>query len=502
MALPASVLATATATVATPAIVITEMSPGTAVSGSQEFIELYNQSTQAVNLNAEQWQVQIASSKATSWDSAKSVALTGVFYPGTYMLLSSNYTATGDTQSYLQQYASVQFSSGLTATSGHIRLVHTVNNVATEVDRLEWSTQTSGVYISPGIGGSNAFALDSALDAGSSIKRKTDANHVFIAGTDVAQNFAVSPCPSPTANNVAPSVPLADSATGPLATTVDITNPLCVTTSGETDPESEIPTANIEPPAVLIPAETTTVTTSATTPAIPAADAGLSAPQITELLPNPGTPRTDATDEFVELYNPNAAAFDLSGFILEAGLTGNKHYAFPAGTTIPAHAFVAYFSETTKLSLSNTSGKVVLRDPLQRIIAQSDVYDTAKDDLAWARANGAWYWTTSATPNAANVIQQPVAKTKKSSSTTSAAKKSSAAAKTASSKKSATTNGTQLASNTVEDTPLHPLTLAVVGGFALLYGAYEYRRDMANKFYQFRRYREARREARQQSKGR
>lgn len=501
IALPVSALATAT-TVTTPSILITEMSPGTTVSGSQEFIELYNQSTQAINLSTEQWQLQIASSKATTWDGAKNVALTGTFYPGTYLLLSSNYTATGDTQSYLQQYASAQFSSGLTATSGHIRLVHTVNSVVSEVDRLEWSTQTNGTYTSAGIGGSSVFALDSAIDAGSSIKRKTDASHVFMTNTDVTQNFAVSPCPSPTANNVAPATPLANTVVSPLPTAVDITNPLCTPVSSDPVQESEIPAADTEPPVVLLPTEVVATTTAAATPTIPAADAGLSAPQITELLPNPGSPHTDAVDEFVELYNPNAVAFDLSGFILEAGLTGNKHYTFPAGTTIPAHAFVAYFSETTKLSLSNTSGKVILQDPLQRTIAQSEVYGTAKDDLAWARANGTWYWTTQPTPNATNVIQEPVAKTKKSSSTASSSKKSAATAKTTSSKKTATTGATQLASTTVEDTPLHPLTLAVVGGFAILYGAYEYRRDMANKFYQFRRYREARRETRRQPKGR
>lgn len=499
--LPASAFAVDADTPAIQPVLITEMQPGTAVSGSQEFIELYNQSTNAINLSAEQWQVQITSSKATTWEGAKSITLAGTFYPGTYMLLSSNYTVAGDTQSYLQHYASAQFSAGLTASSGHIRLVRTVNATVTEVSRLEWSTQTNGAYTSPGIGGSPTFMLDSAIDTTSSIKRKTDANHVFMASSDVTQNFAVSSCPSPTANNTAPNTPFADTVVGPLPTSVDITNPLCESAPGNTGESGELPPSNSEPPAVLLPNETVSATNTSATPSIPAADIGLSAPQITELLPNPGSPRTDAVDEFVELYNPNATAFDLSGFILEAGLTGNKHFTFPAGTTIPAHGFVTYFSETTKLSLSNTSGKVVLRDPLQRVIAQTDAYDTAKDDVAWARANGSWYWTTQPTPNASNVIKQPAAKAKKAASS-STSKKSTVTAKTASTKKPTSTDTTQLASTTVADTPLHPLTLAVVGAFALLYGAYEYRNDVANKLYQLRRYREARREARRQPKGR
>lgn len=497
---PASTLAAASVPATMSPIVITEMQPGTATSGSQEFIELYNQSTQAINLTAEQWQIQIGSSKATTWDSAKAVALTGMFYPGTYIVISSNYTAAGETQSYMQQYASAQFTAGLTSTSGHIRLTHVVNGLVTEADKLEWSTQSSGSYVSPGIGGASTLALDTSISAGSSIKRMTDVNHVFLTSTDLVQNFAVSPCPSPTANNAAPANPLPSTAVAPLPTIIDITNPLCTVTSG-TGSDDEIPVPSTEPPAILLPSDTVPTNTQPT-PAIPAADAGLSAPQITELLPNPGSPRTDATDEFVELYNPNTVSFDLSGFVLEAGLTGNKHYTFPQGTTIAGNSFMALFSQTTKLSLSNTSGKVVLLDPLQRVIAQSNVYDTAKDDVAWARANGAWYWTTQPTPNAANVIRQPVTKAKKSSSSTTKTKKSSTTAKTTSSKKTTAPTDTQLASTTVEDTPIHPLTLAVVGGFAVLYGAYEYRRDMANKLYQLRAYREARRENRRAAKGR
>jgi len=84
----------------TSPILITEMSPGTEVSASQEFIELYNQSTQAIDLNAGNWQLQIASSKATSWDKAKTISLDGTFYPGTYLLVSSDYKASGYNKSY------------------------------------------------------------------------------------------------------------------------------------------------------------------------------------------------------------------------------------------------------------------------------------------------------------------------------------------------------------------------------------------------------------------
>jgi hypothetical protein len=55
--------------------------------------------------------------------------------------------------------------------------------------------------------------------------------------------------------------------------------------------------------------------------AIPDSDAGLAAPQISEVLPNPTPPATDAEGEFIELYNSNNNIFDLSGFSLQAGNT-------------------------------------------------------------------------------------------------------------------------------------------------------------------------------------
>lgn len=215
---------------------------------------------------------------------------------------------------------------------------------------------------------------------------------------------------------------------------------------------------------------------AATAPAIPLSDIGLMAPQINEVLPNPGGSGNDTTDEFIELYNPNSRSFDLSGFVLQTGLTTPRKYVFPAGTSLPATSFVAFYSETTGLSLSNTSSQAVLLDPTGNSISASDVYKNAKDGQSWSLAKGKWYWTMSVTPNAANVIKQP-AVSKKSAT-------SSKAGKTLNAKKTA---GDYASSDQPASTPVHTKTLAVVGAAALLYGAYEYRVDLVNKFYQLRR---------------
>jgi hypothetical protein len=205
---------------------------------------------------------------------------------------------------------------------------------------------------------------------------------------------------------------------------------------------------------------------------------------ITELLPNPAGTGNDAANEFIELYNPNIRAFDLGGFNLQAGLTTKRTFAFPAGTMLPPQSYTAFYSGTTSLSLSNTSSQVQLLDPFGKSIAVSEAYADAKDGVAWALAKGKWYWTTSPTPGKANIVHQPSAK--KTAVKSSAKKSGTGAVRAASKTAAATGSDTGQADPLV--TPIHLRMLALVVGAALLYGAYEYRTDVANRIHRLRQY--------------
>ncbi len=283
-----------------------------------------------------------------------------------------------------------------------------------------------------------------------------------------------------------------------------------------------------DPPATFIKPEDT----KPTGPVIPVSDIGLVAPKLTEVLPNPAEPQTDAEDEFIELYNPNSAEFDLSGFKLEVGTTTIHSYTFPVGTHLPAKGFRAFLSIDTGLSLSNSGGQVRLFDPLGTQIGQTDVYDTAKDGQGWTLANGKWYWTTTPTAGAANVITEPLTvqalsigtpsvmpdsttdtaedsptapgptKSSKPVAKKSTAPKAAAASQTAAPKAKAVSTKSPAskqtaATNSSAPTPtkqpasLHWLVLAAIGTLALLYALYEYRHDLANRLYRRRRNREA-----------
>lgn len=250
-----------------------------------------------------------------------------------------------------------------------------------------------------------------------------------------------------------------------------------------------------EPPATIVSVQQDQTVQVPAGPVLPAGDIDLAAPQITELLPNPNGTGTDTTDEFIELYNSNDADFDLTGFTLQTGISTKHSYLFPAGTILPARSFVAFYSEDTGLSLSNSGSSADLLDPFGSVIAESEVYGSAKDGQAWARANGNWYWTTRPTPNAPNVITEG-----SSAAAVLSAKSKSTATKTKanSQTKTVTPSNNVAAANspaaeTVQVTPIHPWTLALVAALAVAYGLYEYRLDVANRIYQFRRNRAARR---------
>ncbi len=231
---------------------------------------------------------------------------------------------------------------------------------------------------------------------------------------------------------------------------------------------------------------------------IPDRDRGLQAPLINELLPNPASPASDDADEFIELYNPNDAIFDLSGFMLQVASTTSasaKTYSFPTGTLLAARGFTAFRSSNTHISMSNSGGQVWLLDPFANVIGQSTPYGTAKDGQVWALANGKWAWTTEATPDKSNIIKVPPTTTKKSTKTTVSTK---TAGSTAGASK--TTQTAQSPSAHFEEdaatSKIHIYVLAAVAILAVLYGAYEYRHDILNRIHKFRRNRAVRQLAR------
>lgn len=231
---------------------------------------------------------------------------------------------------------------------------------------------------------------------------------------------------------------------------------------------------------------------------VAAADKGLAAPMINELLPNPATPQTDDTDEFIELYNPNDRVFDLSGFKLSVGSVSSSRtssFTFPVNTTIKPGDFVAFKSIATGLNMPNTGGQVWLIDPSGKVIASSGVYGKAKDGFAFVRTGETWGWSALPTPGEANTLELSAEKTSTATSAVASPKITGSAIELTDQNES--TGAVKGASTTASDVEpavaVHPVVLASVAALALVYFLYEYRADLTNKFAQFKKYRAARR---------
>ncbi|HVV25694.1 MAG TPA: lamin tail domain-containing protein [Candidatus Saccharimonadales bacterium] len=428
-----------------PSLVISQVK---ITSSNGQFVTFYNTTDQALDMS--KYQVEYFNnydlSKATS---SKLIALSGSVPPHGYYMLNDDslllcYQMAVDS-------ASLDFSStaGLIEVLGFDQVAPGALVAPNLQDYVGWSkTAAAGAQTLPSAAG--AFLERQPVDA---------QNNPAVGAPGDGSWLAVQPDPANACGLVAVSNP---------------SQPIQTGFAGQLLPGAE-------PAATIVNAASTGVST----PTIPAADLGLTAPSVTELLPNPAGTGNDGTDEFIELYNANAKSFDLSGFILQTGTTTLHTFTIPAGTNLPTHGFLALYSAKTKLSMSNSGGQAKLLDPFGRSVSASAAYDTAKDGQAWALANGKWYWTSQPTPGKANVIKQP-ASSKKSSS-----KKTSATAKNSGMKNTASTSGGQ--SGDESGSPVHLWTLAIVGGLALLYGAYEYRADLANHLHQFRRNLAARR---------
>jgi hypothetical protein len=122
---------------------------------------------------------------------------------------------------------------------------------------------------------------------------------------------------------------------------------------------------------------------------------------LTELLPDPASPQTDAADEYIEFYNAGSAPIDLTGVIVKTGSALGTKHTLKGGTVEPG-AYLALKITDTKVSLSNSGSSIALFTPEGEPIGSTVTYGKAVAGSAWARDSETWSWTTTPTPGAAN----------------------------------------------------------------------------------------------------
>jgi len=120
---------------------------------------------------------------------------------------------------------------------------------------------------------------------------------------------------------------------------------------------------------------------------------------LSELLPNPST--DEASGEFIELYNADSAAVDLSGWSLSDAT--DKTYTLSG--SIAAKSYLAVYRSDSDIALNNTGDTAELYNPNNILQDSIEYTDSADDDVSYALTKtGDWAWTTTPTPNKANTI--------------------------------------------------------------------------------------------------
>lgn len=440
-------------------MMISELQTGSNISANDEFIELYNSGSDSADLSV--YKLEYFASSATSFIAPfRTISLTGIAPPNSNYLVAST--------DYLADVADLNFAKFIAASGGNIRLVKVVDQTTTQVDLVAWGTglMPEGVKAT-------------APGDGKSLSRKTTLTGLQDTDNN-SQDFEILTIPSPHSG------------------VLEISQP-------EPDPVLPDPTLPTEPPADTPPAvENPPETNPAPENPEPVIIKNLLPIQITELLPNPASPATDDSDEFVEVYNPNEDAVDLSSYVIKTG--ANLSYQQSLSGIIAPKSYAVFYSRDTDLVLSNTTGKAVLYDQTGAAIFSTDPYSDAPEGQSWVLSGGIWQWTTAPTPMSENnvlVVSENNTKSTSGTAKPKAAKKATAAkvagTKTASAKKASSPKATKAKAATtnnpaeiVEKPPLHPVILGTVGFLALLYGLYEYRADIRNQIIKLSRNRSSR----------
>lgn len=471
-----------------PKVIITELQTS-AATGSQEFIELYNVTDTDIDFadtahgGQDIWKLQFFSSSSTAsgnpdWTKpAASLTLNGMIPAHDYYLIAATDYAPGGIDS------DQPYSPRLADTGGALQLSTVTPTNFTVYDRVLWKQATDSTTLPAGV--------VQTPPAKGSLQRAPNDDTEYVNADGTLTDFISSATISPKDMWQAP-VPEAAADPAP-----DSSNP---------DPEPADGTAAAGDTDTALPAPD-----PEQVPTAPANE-GLAMPVMTELLPNPAAPLTDGNDEFIELYNPNQTPFNLKGYTLEVGTTTLHDFTITTDVLIDPLSYRALYSSETGLSLTNTGGQARLLGPDSAVVAETASYTAAPDGAAWAFDGGTWQWSTTASPNVANVITVPAEPAKKpavSKTNTSTAAHKSAAKKPTAKLTSAKVKGvssikakkptvrtkkpTKVTAGMVAQTgatstgvPIHTGVLVAVGAFAVLYAGYEYRADISNRLYKLR----------------
>jgi len=395
-----------------PTIVISQVRTGTTASAMSEFIEIYNNSSEPVDIS--NWCLYYASASTAAVGSK--IACFVPSTPTTHLMLlpysfalaiSTQYAVTTPTLS-----GDIAFSATLSGTAGHVRLLDGASN---EIDKLGYGSLTSTGAISPETKAVSAPTFDLVLLRASvnNLKSDTDNNNAdfYITSHTTGNRY------------------------GSLYEVVDICSNLdgiqqvlpanfALNASGNCYDATVDACSNIEGIQPVIPSDHAVDISGNCLPDVCVNIIGTQIVMpdgyylsntgqcyrsmlpiyVTELLPN--AEGIDDGREFIELYNPNDTEISLEYYQLSVGASGNSTVSFTYSDRIAPRSYFVIYNDTRSFTMNNTNGLVTVRSVDGVIIDQSLAYLDPGEGESWAKFDEGWMYTNTPTPGALNLVMQ------------------------------------------------------------------------------------------------
>ncbi len=126
--------------------------------------------------------------------------------------------------------------------------------------------------------------------------------------------------------------------------------------------------------------------------------------KIWELFPNPKG--NDRDGEFIELFNKGKREVDLTGWALEN--ERGQRYELD-NKTIKSEKYLVITRKESNMALNNHEDEIKLFQPLHKKASQVVSYKDADEDVSYAfdTKKNVWTWTKKPTPGAENIINHP-----------------------------------------------------------------------------------------------
>ena len=117
----------------------------------------------------------------------------------------------------------------------------------------------------------------------------------------------------------------------------------------------------------------------------------------------PSPEGSDATNEWIEIFNANNEIADISGWQIRDTSGATSVYVFADGMRVPANSFLVLSRVTTGLTLNNDTDGLELTWPTGEI-KDAVEYENAKKGYSYSQTGGGWEWSSVPTPGSANII--------------------------------------------------------------------------------------------------